>query len=228
MQEKRIPLAASVRWRRDSLAGDSGCGVLLAVVASGWLWQRTRRNGAGIGEVDSPRVDITSPTAGQIVAIPPKRAGRGRCTITCRPATLLPASRISSRARQESRRDARRRSAARWWRSLLARPDSDCRAARSPRSPPTMAGTSSATSRKRARWRRAGNAGDGASPHRGRAAGDKRGRTSRPADRARFRVIKRIDSTMPQWGTPVRIKMPNDVVLRPGTLVDVAFRRIAK
>jgi len=30
-------------------------------------------------------------------------------------------------------------------------------------------------------------------------------------------------STTPQWGTPVRIKLPNEVALRPGSLVDLRF-----
>jgi multidrug resistance efflux pump len=32
-------------------------------------------------------------------------------------------------------------------------------------------------------------------------------------------------ANMPQWGLPVRIKMPSDVALRPGSLVDIVFHQ---
>jgi multidrug resistance efflux pump len=36
---------------------------------------------------------------------------------------------------------------------------------------------------------------------------------------------QRAIANIPQWGLPVRIKMPADAPLRPGTLVDIVFRR---
>jgi pyruvate/2-oxoglutarate dehydrogenase complex dihydrolipoamide acyltransferase (E2) component len=36
---------------------------------------------------------------------------------------------------------------------------------------------------------------------------------------------QRSSVTMPQWGAPVRIKIPNDASLQPGMLVDVLFHK---
>ena len=38
---------------------------------------------------------------------------------------------------------------------------------------------------------------------------------------------QRAVANLPQWGLPVRIKMPPDASLRPGSLVDIVFRRPA-
>jgi multidrug resistance efflux pump len=38
---------------------------------------------------------------------------------------------------------------------------------------------------------------------------------------------QRTHATMPQWGAPVRIKMPNELALKPGSLVDVIFHQSA-
>jgi multidrug resistance efflux pump len=39
----------------------------------------------------------------------------------------------------------------------------------------------------------------------------------------RIPLHQRTSTTMAQWGTPVRIKVPNEALLRPGSLVDVSF-----
>jgi hypothetical protein len=34
---------------------------------------------------------------------------------------------------------------------------------------------------------------------------------------------QRSSVSMPQWGTPVRVKLPSEAMLRPGALVDLVF-----
>ena len=76
MQEKRIPLARTVRWRRIRSQTIPVLSFLLAVVASGWFWQHFGAAARGVGEVDSPRVDVVSPTAGLVISLPHQARGQ--------------------------------------------------------------------------------------------------------------------------------------------------------
>ena len=76
MQEKRIPLSRSVRWRRIRSQTVPLLSFLVAVALSAWLWQHHGTVAHGIGEVDSPRVDVTSPTAGLVVSLPNQLHGQ--------------------------------------------------------------------------------------------------------------------------------------------------------
>jgi multidrug resistance efflux pump len=75
-QEKRIPLAWSVRWRRIRSQAIPAAIFFAALFASGWLWQQTGSVVQGVGEVDALRVDITSPTAGLVIALPHQTRGQ--------------------------------------------------------------------------------------------------------------------------------------------------------
>jgi multidrug resistance efflux pump len=75
-QEKRIPLAWSVRWRRIRSQAIPAVAFFAALLASGWLWQWNGYSVQGVGEVDSLRVDITSPTAGLVIALPHQTRGQ--------------------------------------------------------------------------------------------------------------------------------------------------------
>jgi multidrug resistance efflux pump len=76
MEEKRIPLAWPVRWRRlRSQTLPIFC-FALALFTSGWLWQWHGASVQGVGEVDGLRVDITSPTAGLVIALPSQTRGQ--------------------------------------------------------------------------------------------------------------------------------------------------------
>jgi len=70
MQEKRIPLAWSSRWRRIRLHAVPIACFAVAVVACGLLWQRHGSAIQSVGEVDVLRIDVTSPVAGLVVALP--------------------------------------------------------------------------------------------------------------------------------------------------------------
>ena len=76
MQEKRIPLAWTTRWRRIRLHAIPIACFCVAVVACGWLWQRHGPPAQSVGEVDGLRVDVTSPVAGLVVALPHESKGQ--------------------------------------------------------------------------------------------------------------------------------------------------------
>jgi multidrug resistance efflux pump len=76
IQEKRIPLARSVRWRRIRSQTVPVLSFSLSVLAIGWLWHHFGAAAQGVGEVDSPRVDVTSPTAGLVLSLPHQDRGQ--------------------------------------------------------------------------------------------------------------------------------------------------------
>src|SRR5829696_74745 len=76
MQEKRIPLAWSVRWRRFRLQAVPAASFVVAVIACGWLWRERGAAVHGIGEVDALRVDVTSPTTGMVTSLPHRAGGQ--------------------------------------------------------------------------------------------------------------------------------------------------------
>jgi multidrug resistance efflux pump len=76
MHEKRIPLAWSVRWRRIRSQAIPALTFCCALLATGWLWQWHGAAVQGVGEVDGLRVDITSPTAGLVIALPHETRGQ--------------------------------------------------------------------------------------------------------------------------------------------------------
>jgi len=76
MQEKRVPLAWTSRWRRIRLHAIPIVCFTLAVATCGWLWQRQGAAIHSIGEIDALRIDITSPAAGLVVALPHQAHGQ--------------------------------------------------------------------------------------------------------------------------------------------------------
>jgi multidrug resistance efflux pump len=76
MQEKRVPLAWSARWRRIRLHAIPIVCFVMAIAACGWLWQRQGATVHGVGRVDTLRVDVTSPSEGLVVALPRQAGGQ--------------------------------------------------------------------------------------------------------------------------------------------------------
>lgn len=74
--EKRVPLAWPVLWRRIRSQVIPFAAFMLAMSGSGWLWQWHGNSVQGVGEVSGPRVDITSPTAGLVIALPHETRGQ--------------------------------------------------------------------------------------------------------------------------------------------------------
>jgi multidrug resistance efflux pump len=75
-QEKRIPLSRTVRTRRIRSQVIPILSFSLAIIASGWLWRNHGAATQGVGEVDSPRVNVTSPTAGLVISLPHQSRGQ--------------------------------------------------------------------------------------------------------------------------------------------------------
>jgi multidrug resistance efflux pump len=67
--QKRIPLAPSARWRRIRLQVIPVVCFAAAVLVSGWLWQRRGAAVHSLGQVDAPRIDVTSPATGLVVSL---------------------------------------------------------------------------------------------------------------------------------------------------------------
>jgi multidrug resistance efflux pump len=76
MQEKRIPLAWSVRWRRVRLQAVPIASFIVAVGMCAWLWRERGAAVHGVGEVDALRIDVTSPTTGMLTALPHRGGGQ--------------------------------------------------------------------------------------------------------------------------------------------------------
>jgi multidrug resistance efflux pump len=76
VQEKRVPLAWQVRWRRIRSQLIPVLAFALSVAGSGWLWQWHGASVQGVGEVDGMRVNITSPTSGLVVELPHETGGQ--------------------------------------------------------------------------------------------------------------------------------------------------------
>lgn len=74
--EKRIPLAWTARWRRIRLHAVPIACFVMAVAACSWLWQGHGGEVHSIGAVHVVRVDVTSPVAGLIVAMPHETSGQ--------------------------------------------------------------------------------------------------------------------------------------------------------
>src|SRR5688572_25200459 len=75
-QDTRIPVSWTVHWRRIRSQAIPAMAFFVALFASGWMWQWNGSSVQGVGEVDSLRVDITSPTAGLVIALPHQTRGQ--------------------------------------------------------------------------------------------------------------------------------------------------------
>jgi multidrug resistance efflux pump len=227
MQEKRVPLAKSVRWRRIRSQALPVVALLLAIVCSGWLWQRTGGLVQAIGEVDSPRVEMTSPIGGQVVAIPPE---------TRRPWVVydhVQAGDVIARIHDPQ-------SAADDPTTIIevqAPISGTLVALHSWPGQTVIAGSPIATIAADHGQHIIGyipeNSTVVAAPGmlvtlRARAVGARRVKSEIEQVGHQVEEVPQHQTsslTTPEWGTPVRIKMPNDLVLRPGTLVDIMLRR---
>jgi multidrug resistance efflux pump len=75
-QENRIPISRTVRWRRIRYRAIPVLSFLVALVASSWLWRNYGGTIQGVGAVDAPRVDVSSPTAGLVISLPHQSRGQ--------------------------------------------------------------------------------------------------------------------------------------------------------
>jgi multidrug resistance efflux pump len=197
---------------------------LSAVVASGWLWQRSGGTVQAIGEVDAPRVDVTSPTTGQIVELPHKTRGQWLVYDQVQAGDVI--ARIENPQLEPGK-----------FVEIQAPISGTLVALHSWPGQSVIPGGLIATIAADHGRHIVGYIPEGTSltawpgmpvTVRSRAVG------TRPVVTEVEQVAQQIEqlprhqwagSATPQWGTPVRIKMPNDVSLPPGALVDVLFSR---
>ena len=143
----------------------------------------------GVGEVEFAAVDVTSPTTGRIVALPNQTSGQWSVYDRVQAGDVI--ARIEEQSGDASKTVEIQSpiSGTLVACALLARSDRDSGSDSSRRLPPTMAGTSSATSRKRARCRaKPGMQVTLRSRRRRLAAAGERGRTKWACKSKGFRV----------------------------------------
>jgi multidrug resistance efflux pump len=222
MADSRIPLAGSVRWRRIRSQGVPIAVFAMAVLASGWLWRERGVGVQSVGEVSSPRVDVTSPITGLLVALPHRTSGEWS------EYDRIEAGDVVARIEEKLGEAAAAIELKAPISGTLVR--IDCRPGQT-----VIAGKLIATI--------AANQGRniiGFIPEDSALAARPGMRVSlRPRTTGAPRMESEVEEvgtqiekipghqqtnvSMPQWGTPVRIKLPNDSLLRPGTLVDLVF-----
>jgi multidrug resistance efflux pump len=74
--ENRIPVSRTVRMQRLRWRVVPMAAFVISAVSSGWLWRDYGGMVQGVGAVDSPRVDVTSPTAGLVTSLPHQARGQ--------------------------------------------------------------------------------------------------------------------------------------------------------
>lgn len=222
MQEKRVPLAWSVRWRRIRSQGIPAAIFLVAVVASGWLWRERGYGVQGVGEVDSPRVDVTSPTTGLIVALPSQTSGNWSVYERIQAGDVI--ARIEERAGEAGTTVELQAPISgtlvdvRSWPGQTVIPGQIIAtiAADHGRHIVGFIPEESTLSAKRGMQ----------VTLQSRAAGSPQLVSEVEEVGVQIEKIprhQRTSAAMPQWGTPVRIKVPGNTALRPGALVDLRF-----
>ena len=222
MQDKRIPLAWSVRWRRLRSQGIPIAIFVAAVVASGWLWRERGVGMQSVGEVDSPRVDVTSPTTGRIVALPNQTSGHWSVYDRIRAGEVI--ARIEEQPPEAGKMLEIQAPISGTLVDVRCWPGQTV-------IPGQLIATIAADHGQHIVGYIPEESSLAAKPGmrvtlRTRTAGGQRMTSAVEEVGQQIEQIprhQRTSSTMPQWGTAVRIKMPNDAALRPGALVDVLF-----
>src|SRR5262245_46654079 len=76
MQESRLPLARSVRWRRFRSRAIPVLMFVASLVGVNLLWMTSGGVVQAVGEVDDLRVAVTSPATGRVIAMPHHSQGQ--------------------------------------------------------------------------------------------------------------------------------------------------------
>jgi hypothetical protein len=220
--DTRIPRSPAVTWRRLRAQGVPVVVFLLAAGACTWLWTRSGGAVSAVGKVEAQRVDVTSPAAAVVVRLPNHAGGQWSVYEHVQADDVIavlenqqhdPAEVIEVRAPISG--------------TLVA---IHCWPGQS-----VIPGGAIATI--------AADYGRhlvGYLPEESPIAAKPGMRvTVRPRTGARMAFTSEVElvasqieplprhqwaaSSMPQWGLPVIIKMPSDVLLPPGSLVDLRF-----
>jgi multidrug resistance efflux pump len=222
MEEKRIPLSWKVRWRRIRAQGIPIVIFGISLLASGWLWGERGIGVESIGVVTSPRVDVTSPTNGLIVALPNETSGQWSMYDRVQAGDIL--ARIEEEPGNAEKMLEIRAPisgtiiAIRSWPGQAVFPGKLIATIAADRGHSIVGyipEESSLTARPGMQV------------------------TLRPRTKGSPRMLSEVEEvgvqiekvprhqqtnqTTPQWGTPVRIKLPSEAMIKPGALVDLHF-----
>jgi multidrug resistance efflux pump len=219
----RIPRSPAVKWRR--LRAQT-VPVLVFFAAAGtcaWLWSEVGGTVSAVAKVEAPRVDVASPAAATVVALPNQAGGQwslyehvraGEVIAVLEDQAQTPAKVIEVRAPISGTLIGVHcwpgqtvipggpiaSIAADYGRNLVAYLPEE--------SPIDVQPGTRVTLRPRI-----------ASGRTYTSEVDLVARQVEPLPRHQWTI-----PTVPQWGIPVRIKMPDDAMLAPGSLVDLQFR----
>lgn len=221
MQE-RLPLAKSVRWRRFRSQAVPIITFVVAVVAVNWLWRNNGGIVQAIGEVDDLRVAVTSPAVGRVIALPHPTRGQWSLYDQVRAGDV-----IASLERDQSGEVVEVTAPISGtiveltcWPGQTVVPGATIATIAADHSAQVIGFVpedSPLVARPGMRV-----------TLRPRTAGGKQYISEIEQVGQQIERVprhQRVVASMPQWGTPVRIKAPDDAALMPGMLVDLRFER---
>ena len=224
MQDKRVPLAWSVRSRRIRSQGIPVAIFLMAVVASGWLWRERGVGVQSVGEVSSPKVDVTSPMMGRIVALPNQASGQWSVYDHIQAGEIV--ARIEEPAGEAGKTIEVQAPISGTLVAIRCSPGQTV-------TPGQLIATIAADDGRHIVGYIPEESPLSAKPGMQvtlRSRGAAAPRLTSEVEKVGVQIQKiprhqQTSANMPQWGIPVRIKVPNNATLRPGALVDVLFER---
>jgi multidrug resistance efflux pump len=220
MDEKRVPLAWSVRWRRIRGQAIPIVTFVAALVAANLLWMRSGCVVQAVGEVDDLRVTVTSPTTGRVIALPHHTQGQWALYDQVRAGDVI--------AHLEGAEPGAIVEVTAPIGGTLV--DLACWPGQT-----VIPGAAIATISADQSSQVIGFIPEGSQLQalpgmrvtmRPRVAGSQQyvGKVEQVGQQIEeLPRHQRVISSMPQWGTPVRIQAPDDAQLKPGTLVDLRF-----
>jgi len=222
MAEQRIPLARSVRWRRIRSRVIPLATFGLSAIVMLWLWQERSGGVQSIGEVASPKVNVSSPASGLVLTMANQanrdwsaydriEAGQVLARIDVDETNVEKAvdivAPISGTLIEVSCWPGQTvipgqliaTIASDEVEHVLSFVPEDTRMQVRPGTKVTVRGRIAGSPRIVSEVEQVGVSIEQVPRH------------------------QRTNVTMPQWGAPVRIKMPSDHTLRPGALVDIMY-----
>lgn len=226
MTDKRIPLAPSVRWRRIRARVIPMATFGLASIATLWLWQERSGGVQSIGEVTSPKVSVTSPATGLVLTMANQTNGNWSAY------DRIEAGDVLARIGVDGSEPEKTVDVVAPISGTLV--DISCWPGQTVIPGQLIATIASAEAEHVVSYvpeetRLQVRPGMKVTL-RSRAAGS-------PSIASEIEQVgvsieqvprhQRASATMPQWGAPVRIKMPNEHSLQPGALVDVLIHQSA-
>jgi hypothetical protein len=222
MDEKRVPLAWSVRWRRIRGQAIPIVTFVVALVVANMLWMQVGGVVQAVGEVDDLRVTVTSPTTGRVIALPHHTQGQWALYDQVRAGDVIahlegaePGAIVEVTAPIGGTLVDLA-----CWPGQTVIPGAVIATISADQSAQVIGYIPEASSVEARPGMRV--------TMRPRTAGGRQyvGKVEQVGQQIEeVPRHQRVISSMPQWGTPVRIQAPDDVQFKPGTLVDLRFEQ---